>query len=166
MQKKENTQKFLLKVCLFCHSSGWFLDLHNTVYSFLFSMNYDPGTAVGTGDAKMEQYLGSTLTELSYHWSFNKNRLAFLITSEKQKRGIWSPLVQNKVRTVHGGETKRHKMRKSTEMTHFCSVVTENETVAVSWLPGNTSRYLNVGVSSKERLSLRTKHHPFSGSSF
>lgn len=120
----------------------------------------------GTGDAKMEQYLGSTLTELSYHWSFNKNRLAFLITSEKQKRGIWSPLVQNKVRTVHGGETKRHKMRKSTEMTHFCSVVTENETVAVSWLPGNTSRYLNVGVSSKERLSLRTKHHPFSGSSF
>lgn len=51
------------------------------------------------------------------------------------------------------GEKPKDTMRKSTEMTHFYSVVTENKTV-VSWLPGNTSRYLNVGVSSKERLFL------------
>ena len=65
----------------------WYLILFFNWNSFLSSY-YVLNSLKGTGDAKMKQYLGSALTELSYHWSVNKNRLAFLITSEKQKRGI------------------------------------------------------------------------------
>lgn len=65
----------------------WCLILFFNWNSFLSSY-YVLNSLKGTGDAKMERYLGSALTELSYHWSYNKNRLVFLITSEKQKRGI------------------------------------------------------------------------------
>lgn len=74
----------------------------------------------------------STHSELPHPFYFNNNVLPFQTMPEKQREICFSNKInllqfETKGKPHMGDRTKGHKMRKSTEMTHFCSMVTENK---------------------------------------